>query len=100
VTLAARIDTQRDGRELLARAARLSEREREAIELVDLMGLTPKDAAGVLRVSANVLRVRLFRAHQRLRRELDPVVVRAAASTGPTRVWPGGRRHGGRLAVG
>ncbi len=67
--LAARIDAQRDGRELLQRIAGLSRVEREAIELVDLSGLTPRDAAGVLGVSANVLRVRLFRAHQRLRKE-------------------------------
>jgi RNA polymerase sigma-70 factor (ECF subfamily) len=68
--LAGRIDAQRDGRVLLERAARLSGLEREAIELVDLMGLTPKDAARVLGVSPNVLRVRLCRAHQRLRKEL------------------------------
>ncbi len=67
--LAARIDAQRDGRKLLERAARLSGLEREAIELVDLMGLTPKHAARVLGVSPNVLRVRLFRAHKRLRKE-------------------------------
>jgi RNA polymerase sigma factor (sigma-70 family) len=67
--LAARIDAERDGRELLERVARLSCLEREAIELVDLMGLSPKDAARVLGVSANALRVRLFRAHQRLRKE-------------------------------
>ena len=67
--LVARIDSQRDGKELLARAARLSDIEREAIELVDLMEMTPKDAARVLGVSANVLRVRLFRAHQRLRKD-------------------------------
>ncbi len=68
--LAARIDAQRDGRPLLERAARLSALEREAIELVDLMGLPPRDAARVLGVSANALRVRLFRAHKRLREEL------------------------------
>jgi RNA polymerase sigma factor (sigma-70 family) len=68
--VAARIDAQRDGRELLDRAARLSGLEREAIELVDLMGLMPKEAARVLGVSPNVLRVRLFRAHKRLRKEL------------------------------
>jgi RNA polymerase sigma-70 factor (ECF subfamily) len=68
--LAARIDAQRDGKELLERAGRLSGLEREAIELVDLIGLTPKVAARVLGVSPNALRVRLFRAHQRLRREL------------------------------
>jgi RNA polymerase sigma-70 factor (ECF subfamily) len=68
--LAARIDAQRSGRELLERAAHLSGLEREAVELVDLMGMTPKDAARVLDVSPNVLRVRLFRAHARLRKEL------------------------------
>jgi RNA polymerase sigma-70 factor (ECF subfamily) len=68
--LAARIDAQRDGRELLERAALLSALEREAIELVDLIGLAPQDAARVLGVSPNALRVRLFRAHQRLRKEL------------------------------
>jgi RNA polymerase sigma factor (sigma-70 family) len=66
--LAERVDAQRDGKELLARAARLSEVEREAIELVDLMDLTPKDAARVLGISPNALRVRLFRAHNRLRK--------------------------------
>ena len=71
--LAARIDAQRDGRELLERAARLSSLEREAIELVDLTGLTPRDAARVLGVSPNALRVRLFRAHKRLRKELGDV---------------------------
>jgi RNA polymerase sigma-70 factor (ECF subfamily) len=68
--LAERIDAQRDGRELLERAEDLSELEREAIDLVDLAGLTPGEAAQVLKVSANVLRVRLFRAHSKLRREL------------------------------
>jgi RNA polymerase sigma factor (sigma-70 family) len=71
--LAARIDAERDGKELLERAGRLSGLEREAIELVDVMGLTPKDAARVLGVSPNALRVRLFRAHNRLRKELGDV---------------------------
>lgn len=46
--LAARIDAQRTGRALLERTARLSNPEREAIELVDLVGLTPKEAAQML----------------------------------------------------
>ncbi len=66
--LAERVDAQRDGKELLERT-RLSEVEREAIELVDLMDLTPADAALVLGISPNALRVRLFRAHRRLRKE-------------------------------
>ena len=69
--LAERIDAQRHGSQLLKRAARLSKVEREAIELVDLMDLTPKDAARVLGISPNALRVRLFRAHNRLRKEAD-----------------------------
>lgn len=68
--LAARIDAQRNGSRLLERAACLSTVEREAIELVDLAGLAPKDAAPVLGISANALRVRLFRARNRLRKEL------------------------------
>jgi RNA polymerase sigma factor (sigma-70 family) len=68
--LVERMDAQRDARTLLERAGSLSRLEREAIELVDLMGLTPKDAARALGVSPNALRVRLFRAHNRLRKEL------------------------------
>jgi RNA polymerase sigma factor (sigma-70 family) len=69
--LAERIDARRNGSQLLERAAHLSALGREAIELVDLMGLTPKDAARVLDVSFSALRVRLFRAHNQLRKELD-----------------------------
>jgi RNA polymerase sigma factor (sigma-70 family) len=60
--LAGRIDAQREGRELLERCARLSEAERAAIELVDVAGLTPKEAANALGVSAVVVRKRLSRA--------------------------------------
>jgi len=67
--LAARIDAQRSGRELLLRAGRLPELERTAIELVDLVGLTPKEAARTLHISPGSLRVRLFRARARLRKE-------------------------------
>ena len=67
--LAERIDAQRQGRELLARAARLPDLARTVIELVDLVGLTPKQAARALHVSPGVLRVRLFRARNRLRKE-------------------------------
>jgi RNA polymerase sigma factor (sigma-70 family) len=66
--LAARVDAQRSGRELLMRAGR-PELERTAIELVDLIGLTPKEAARTLHISPGALRVRLFRARARLRKE-------------------------------
>ncbi len=67
--LAERIDAQRLGRELLERLAGLPALDREAVELVDLAGLRPKEAAIALGVSAGALRVRLFRARARLRKE-------------------------------
>lgn len=67
--LAGRIDAQRQGRALLERCGGLSKIERGAIELVDIAGLTPKEAASALGVSAVVLRKRLSRARYRLRKE-------------------------------
>jgi RNA polymerase sigma-70 factor (ECF subfamily) len=67
--LAERIDAQRRGRELLERAARLPEGERAALELVDLTGLTPTEAARALGITAGAVRVRLFRARTRLRKD-------------------------------
>jgi RNA polymerase sigma-70 factor (ECF subfamily) len=67
--ITARIDAERAGAELLARFTSLPERERSAIELVDLDGLTPKEAAAVLQVPRTVLRKRLSRARSRLRKE-------------------------------
>jgi RNA polymerase sigma factor (sigma-70 family) len=69
--LASRIDDQRAGRELLARMSRLPELERVALELVELAGLAPREAARALDVSPAALRVRLFRARTRLRKEED-----------------------------
>ncbi|WP_167487339.1 RNA polymerase sigma factor [Nocardia terpenica] len=65
--LLARIDAERSGRALMAELAALPALDRHAIELVDLSGLTPKEAAAALGVSAGTLRVRLFRARTRLR---------------------------------
>jgi RNA polymerase sigma factor (sigma-70 family) len=67
--LAERIDAERSGRELVARLDRLSALDREAIELVDVAGLAPKEAAAALEIAAGALRVRLFRARARLRKE-------------------------------
>jgi RNA polymerase sigma factor (sigma-70 family) len=67
--LVSRIDAEREGRALLERWARLPAPERAAVELVDLAGLTPKDAAVALGVSRVVLRKRLSRARGRLRKE-------------------------------
>lgn len=67
--LAGRIDAERAGRELIERCSELPELERAAVELVDLSGLTPKEAAAALGVPRVVLRKRLSRARARLRKE-------------------------------
>jgi RNA polymerase sigma factor (sigma-70 family) len=66
--LTARIDAGRAGRALIERCSQLPALERAAIELVDLSGLTPKEAAVALGVSRVVLRKRLSRARTRLRK--------------------------------
>lgn len=67
--LVARIDAQRAGRELLARVSDLPELERTAIELVDIAGMPPRDAARALEISFGALRVRLHRARTRIRKD-------------------------------
>jgi RNA polymerase sigma factor (sigma-70 family) len=67
--LAERIDAEREGAALMQRYARLPAVERTAIELVDLEGLTPKEAALALGVSGVAFRKRLSRARSRLRKE-------------------------------
>jgi RNA polymerase sigma-70 factor (ECF subfamily) len=67
--LTARIDAERYGRALLERCSRLPDVERSALELVDLTGLTPKEAARALGVSRVALRKRLSRARARLRKD-------------------------------
>ncbi len=68
--LEARIAAQQQSREVLERCTGLPELERPAIELVDLDGFTPAEAAASLGVSAGVLRVRLFRARTKLRKDM------------------------------
>jgi RNA polymerase sigma factor (sigma-70 family) len=67
--LAERIDSEREGAALMRRCAALPAIERAAIELVDLEGLTPKEAAVALGVSGVAFRKRLSRARSRLRKE-------------------------------
>jgi len=67
--LAGRIDSEREGAALIRRFARLPAVERAAVELVDLEGLTPKEAALALGVSGVAFRKRLSRARSRLRKE-------------------------------
>jgi RNA polymerase sigma factor (sigma-70 family) len=67
--LAGRIDAEREGAALMRRWARLPEVERAAVELVDLAGFTPMEAARALGVSRVAFRKRLSRARSRLRKE-------------------------------
>lgn len=63
-----RIDAERRAQRLLGNLDTLTDRERELVELVDLAGLSTSEAAAALRISAGVVRVRLHRAHTRLRK--------------------------------
>jgi RNA polymerase sigma-70 factor (ECF subfamily) len=67
--LAERIDAEREGAALMRRCEQLPAVERAAVELVDLEGLTPKEAALALGVSRVAFRKRLSRARSRLRKE-------------------------------
>lgn len=64
-----RIDAERAGRGLIAALAMLPERERAVIELVDVAGLRPKDAATALGLTPGTVRMRLMRARAGLRRQ-------------------------------
>jgi RNA polymerase sigma factor (sigma-70 family) len=64
-----RIDAERAGRDLVAGLATLPEPDRAVIELVDLAGLRPKEAAAALGLSPGAVRMRLLRTRARLRRE-------------------------------
>lgn len=63
-----RIDAEQAGGALLARLAELPRLDREVVELVDLDGLSPKEAAEALGVTAGAVRIRLFRARAKLRK--------------------------------
>lgn len=65
--LVARIDAEQPGRKLMRRWRDLPPAERLAVELVDIVGLTTKEAAAALGVSSGALRIRLFRARTKLR---------------------------------
>jgi RNA polymerase sigma factor (sigma-70 family) len=67
-----RIDAERAGRGLLAELARLPERERAVIDLVDIAGLRPKEAAAALGLTPGTARMRLMRARARLRKLSGP----------------------------
>jgi RNA polymerase sigma factor (sigma-70 family) len=64
-----RIDAEQAGRCLLFELARLPERDRAVIDLVDLAGLRPKEAAAALGLTPGTVRMRLMRARGRLRKQ-------------------------------
>lgn len=65
------IDAARDTLRVEAAMAAIHARYREALWLVGYDGLTAQEAARSLGMSASTFRVRLFRARQALRRELN-----------------------------
>jgi RNA polymerase sigma-70 factor (ECF subfamily) len=64
-----RIDAERAGRDLIAELAALPERDRGVIELVDIAGLRPKEAAAALGLAPGTVRMRLMRTRARLRKQ-------------------------------
>jgi RNA polymerase sigma factor (sigma-70 family) len=63
-----RIDAERAARGLLSELARLPERYRAVIDLVDIAGLQPKEAADALGLPQGTVRMRLMRARAQLRK--------------------------------
>jgi RNA polymerase sigma factor (sigma-70 family) len=63
-----RIDAERAGRDLVAGLGMLADRDRALVELVDLAGLRPKEAAAALGITPGAARMRLMRARAQLRR--------------------------------
>jgi len=63
-----RIDAERAARGLLPALARLPEQDRAVIDLVDIAGLQPKEAAAALGLTPGTVRMRLMRARARLRK--------------------------------
>jgi RNA polymerase sigma factor (sigma-70 family) len=64
-----RIDAEQLGRRLVSELAALPEADRAVVELVDLAGLRPKEAAAALGLRPGTVRMRLMRARSRLRQE-------------------------------
>jgi RNA polymerase sigma-70 factor (ECF subfamily) len=67
-----RIDAERAGRALVTELTALPAADRAVVELVDLAGLQPKEAAQVLGVAPGTLRMRLMRGRARLRKAAGP----------------------------
>jgi RNA polymerase sigma factor (sigma-70 family) len=63
-----RIDAERAGRDLVIGLGLLPDRDRALVELVDLAGLRPKEAAAALGTTQGAVRMRLMRARAQLRK--------------------------------
>jgi RNA polymerase sigma-70 factor, ECF subfamily len=74
-------------RELISRIASLSEDHRLALVAVDVLGLSYREAAHALRTREATIATRVFRARQRIARELGD----AAPSAGRSSEGPGER---------
>ncbi len=80
-----RIDAERAGHDLITALAALPERDRAVIELVDIAGLQPKEAAAALGLTPGTVRMRLMRTRARpdrgaTSRTCDGCAVRPAPS--------------------
>jgi RNA polymerase sigma-70 factor (ECF subfamily) len=64
-----RIDAERAAHALLSELARLPEPDRAVIDLVDIAGLRPAEAATALGLTPGTVRMRLMRARARLRKQ-------------------------------
>ncbi len=72
--------TRAESRKLVRRSIeRLPERHRTVILLRDIEGLTGREAADRLGITANAVKVRLHRAHQALRTLIDPSLRQVAS---------------------
>jgi RNA polymerase sigma-70 factor (ECF subfamily) len=80
-----RIDAERAGRHLVSELAMLPEGDRAVVELVDMAGLRPKEAAAALGLAPGTVRMRLMRTRARLRRE---VLREQGGRDGPTAAAP------------
>ena len=66
-----RIDAERACRDLVTGLSALPERDRAVIELVDIAGLRPKEAAAALGLTPGTVRMRLMRTRARLRKQAE-----------------------------
>ena len=80
-----RIDAERSSRDLLDGLATLSQADREVVDLIDIAGLTRKEAAAALGVSPGALRVRLFRVRHKLRAQTEGNELNETNKKGATR---------------